>query len=142
MVSLPWKIEKSELSSNYDVAKRRFDQLIKTFKHNMCLYKDYYRLIQDYVKQGIVEKVENGQNARATYYMPHRAVIKEERVTTRLRVVFDASSRMPGCISLNYCLFPGPNLNPDLLSVLLKYPIAFMSDISKAFLQTTYLRLI
>lgn len=27
LVNLPWKIEKHELSSNYDVAKRRFEKL-------------------------------------------------------------------------------------------------------------------
>ena len=58
--------------------------------------------------------------------------IKEERLTTKLRVVFDASSHATGCLSLNDCLMKGPNLNPDLLSILLKFrqhKVAFMADI-------------
>lgn len=41
-------------------------------------------------------------------------------------------------MSLNECLYKGPNLNPELLSVLLKFRenrIAFTADIEKAFLQ-------
>lgn len=41
-------------------------------------------------------------------------------------------------MSLNECLYTGPNLNPELLSVLLKFQenrIAFTADIEKAFLQ-------
>lgn len=70
--------------------------------------------------------------------MPHHAVIREDKATTKLRVVFDASSHKDGCPSLNDCLLAGPNLNPDLLTILVKFrlhPIAFMADITKAFLQ-------
>ena len=43
------------------------------------------------------------------------AVIKEERLTTKLRVVFDASSHATGCPSFNDCLMKGPNFNPDCI---------------------------
>lgn len=70
--------------------------------------------------------------------MPHHAVLREDKVTTKLRVVFDASSHEEGCPSLNDSLFTGPNLNPNLLDVLIKFrlhQIAFTTDIAKAFLQ-------
>jgi len=60
------------------------------------------------------------------------------KVTTKLRVVFDASSHDIGSPSLNDCLLTGPNLNLDLLSILIKFrlnKIAFTTDIKKAFLQ-------
>ena len=137
-VSLPWKSENNNLSSNYDVAKRRFDQLIKKFQNDVPLFDQYREVIQDYVSQGIVEPVENVVSDNPIYYLPHRAVINEEHLTTKLRVVFDASSHATGCQSLNDCLMTGPNLNPELLSILLKFrqhKVAFMADITKAFLQ-------
>ena len=85
-----------------------------------------------------MERVQNAVTDNPTYYLPHRAVINEERLTTKLRVVFDASSHAEGCQSLNDCLMTGPNLNPELLSILLKFrkhEVAFMADITKAFLQ-------
>lgn len=45
---------------------------------------------------------------------------------------------MKGCPSLNDCLLTGPNLNPNLLDMLIKFrlhKIAFQTDITKAFLQ-------
>lgn len=73
-----------------------------------------------------------------TYYLPHHAVIREDKVTTKLRVVFDASFYEEGNPSVNYCVITGPNLNPDLMNVLLKFRlhhIAYMADIKKTFLQ-------
>lgn len=52
--------------------------------------------------------------------------------------MFDASSHKEGRPSLNDCLLTGPNLNPNLLDVLIKFrlhQIAFTADITKAFLQ-------
>lgn len=54
---------------------------------------------------------------RATYYMPHREVIREESLTTKLRVVFDASSHAQGFPSLNDCCDKGFNLNRELRQV-------------------------
>ncbi|XP_070390992.1 uncharacterized protein [Dermacentor albipictus] len=70
--------------------------------------------------------------------MPHREVIREESLTTKLRVVFDASSHAQGFPSRNDCLDKGVNLNPELLQVLLRFrrfPVAINSGIEKAFLQ-------
>lgn len=69
--------------------------------------------------------------------MPHQLVIKESR-TTKLRVAFDASSRSHRSKSLNDNLESGPNLNADLVGLLLnfrKHKIALVADIEKAFLQ-------
>lgn len=71
------------------------------------------------------------------YYMPHHAVIREER-TTKTRVVFDASAHARGHASLNESLNSGPNLNADLVGLLLKFRthrIALVADIETAFLQ-------
>ncbi|XP_065658389.1 uncharacterized protein LOC136082904 [Hydra vulgaris] len=54
--------------------------------------------------------------------------------TTKLRIVFDASSNSP---SLNDCLEKGPCLLPMLIDILIRfgtYKIAVASDIEKAFL--------
>ncbi|XP_064475627.1 uncharacterized protein LOC135389519 [Ornithodoros turicata] len=70
--------------------------------------------------------------------MPHHAVIRRDRETTKVRIVFDASSKSPGCISLNEALHAGPNLNPDVLQLLLQfrtYEVALTADVEKAFLQ-------
>ncbi|XP_057711992.1 uncharacterized protein LOC130929085 [Corythoichthys intestinalis] len=103
----------------------------------------YNDVIQDYLQQGICEDVSENptatkQHKAVEYYMPHHAVLREDKVTTKLRIVFDASSHEEGSASLNDCLLIGPNLNPNLLDVLIKFrlhQVAFTADITKAFLQ-------
>ena len=42
-------------------------------------------------------------------YLPHFPVIKKDRLTTKVRIVFDASARYNG-FALNYVIFQGPKL--------------------------------
>ncbi|GBN08579.1 hypothetical protein AVEN_264857-1 [Araneus ventricosus] len=69
--------------------------------------------------------------------MPHSAVVRTDKETTKVRMVFDSSSKGKGHKSLNDCLTPGPPLNPRILDVLLRFrefEYAFCSDIQGAFL--------
>ncbi len=86
----------------------------------------------------MIEEVKNVETENPTYYLPHHLVIRENRATTKLQVVSDASSHERESRSLNECLLIRPNLNPDLLGILIKFRqhrIAMMADITKAFLQ-------
>jgi hypothetical protein len=60
-----------------------------------------------------------------------------DKNTTKIRPVFDGAAKSKFGPSLNDVLETGPNLNPDLLSVLIRfrmYRIAWIADIEKAFL--------
>ncbi|GFU62302.1 uncharacterized protein TNCV_4402261 [Trichonephila clavipes] len=66
------------------------------------------------------------------------AVIREDKTTSKLRIVFDASSHAKGQLSLNDCLHIGTNLNPDIFLLLVKFRenrVAFTAVIKQAFLQ-------
>ena len=72
-----------------------------------------------------------------THYIQYHPVIRDDKKTTKIRIVFDASARDTG-LSLNNCLYKGPHLAPLLYDVLLRFRshvIALTSDIEKAFLQ-------
>ncbi|GFX11525.1 integrase catalytic domain-containing protein [Trichonephila clavipes] len=64
-------------------------------------------------------------------------IIKNESLTTKLRLVFDASAHEEKQLSLNDCLFHGVNLNPNILDLLIfrLNKIAVLADVEKAFLQ-------
>ena len=139
-VELPWRHEKPELPDNYRIAKRRFEGLQRRLRADVVFSQRYNEVIEDYLQQGIVEEVIEGEcsTSNIKYYLPHHAVLREDKQTTKLRVVFDASSHEENSPSLNNCLLTGPNLNPDLLGILIRFrlhEIAFMADIKKAFLQ-------
>ena len=71
------------------------------------------------------------------HYLPHHAVIKNERDTTKTRIVFDASSKIGNNPSLNDCLHSVPCLLPLIFDILLRFRIgdvALVADIKQAFL--------
>ncbi|XP_064461678.1 uncharacterized protein LOC135371619 [Ornithodoros turicata] len=101
--------------------------------------EEYDDAILLYRQNGHAEVAPLEEAAENTlYYMPHRAVIKQDRDTTKVRVVFDASSSASGEPSLNDVVHVGPNLNPEILHLLIKFrseAVALVADIEKAFLQ-------
>ncbi|XP_064483001.1 uncharacterized protein LOC135395842 [Ornithodoros turicata] len=139
-VALPWKIDPSVvLNDNYDVAVTRLKKLVARLRRTDGLLLRYDGVIRDYLNLGHAEVVDESiEPKNLVYYMPHSAVIREDRATTKVRVVFDASSHAPDSISLNQCLDKGINLNPDILQLLLRFrsdKVALTADIEKTFLQ-------
>ena len=84
-------------------------------KRDPVKFKHYDKVIQDQVKMGFVEKVEeNRPKLVACHYLPHHSVAKESS-STPLRVVFNCSSKSgPQQISLNDCLMTGPSLTKKI----------------------------
>lgn len=141
-VTLPWKSEsvKSDLMDNFNNAKKRLIKLQVKLDQDDNLSHEYYKVFDDYERTGIIEEVPSHelQATHPTYYMPHRPVVKEDRVSSKVRPVFDASAKGYNGVSLNDCLHTSPSLNPDLVEVLVRFrrwPIAITGDITKAFLQ-------
>ena len=70
------------------------------------------------------------------YYLPHHAVLREDKATTKLRIVYDASARTCSS-SLNDCLYTGPKSGKKIMDILLRFRIhrvAIAADIEKALL--------
>ena len=88
----------------------------------------------EYLGLGAIEVEPNPSSPG--YYLPHHAVLREEAVTTKFRVVFNASASRKGEKSLNDVLNAGPSLLPSLAGLLLRFregAVGFQSDIKKAF---------
>ena len=97
----------------------------------------YNQIIKEQQDAGIIEEVPkyNIPTAGNTYYMPHQLVVREDRVTTKLRIVYNTSSKLHGK-SLNESWENIPTKNRGLFSVLLQFrahKVALIADIEKAF---------
>ena len=80
---------------------------------------------------------DNSGEPNKVHYSPHRAVVKENRETTKVRPVFDCSAKLKNEPSLNQCLYAGPCLLPKIFEILLRFrlrKIGIISDIEQAFL--------
>ncbi|GFX27388.1 integrase catalytic domain-containing protein [Trichonephila clavipes] len=93
---LLWKEDSRELKSNYETAKRRLLGLSKTFEKNEeSSYLKYDEIIKEHLRDDIIERMNMnlGQNINTGYFLPHHAVVREQKDSTKVRIVFDASSK-------------------------------------------------
>ncbi|GFY47682.1 uncharacterized protein TNIN_491851 [Trichonephila inaurata madagascariensis] len=73
----------------------------------MGLLNDYQAVFNDWEDLKIIEKADS--KIGSSYFLPHRPVVKNDNITTKIRPVFDASARESGK-SLNQLLYTSPNL--------------------------------
>lgn len=65
--------------------------------------------MEEYLDFGHMEEViDEHQIPKRSSYLPHHAVIKKSSLTTKIRVVFDASAKSSIGVTLNDMLMCGP----------------------------------
>ena len=91
---------------------------------------EHDRIIQGQLQKGITEPVKETQSenldsslldneGKPIHYIPHHAVICQERATTKIHIVYDKSAKIANLEpSINKCLQTGPNLYPSCLMYL------------------------
>ncbi|KAL3091294.1 hypothetical protein niasHT_027108 [Heterodera trifolii] len=151
-VRLSWKEEVTSLPDNYYFALGRLKSNFKKLREKPCLLKQYHEIIHDQLEKGMIERVDSSINYwklkgakerdelnGVLHYLPHHFVERQDKQFTKIRVVFDASSKLRKEFpSLNECLNKGPNLYNDLAGILLRArlkPVLVTCDVEKAFLQ-------
>ena len=123
----------------YTLSKHQLSILKTKLDKNEELKQEYNQVFDNYLKDGIIEKAADDDYGvvEKTHYLPHRAVVRCDKETTKVRVVFDASAKNGNEPSLNDCLYAGPCLLRQLYDILVRFRlhnIILMSDIKQAFL--------
>ncbi|KAL0839000.1 hypothetical protein ABMA28_016997 [Loxostege sticticalis] len=140
-VRLPFKTEPAILpTGSREIASRRLSSLEKRLSKDPQLYKEYDNVLQEYLTLNHMELIVHDtpeQRAKAVY-LPHHAIVKLDRQTTKVRVVFDASAKGFNGVSLNDQLLVGPPLQEELRDIIMrwrKHKVAFTGDIVKMYRQ-------
>ncbi|XP_067049218.1 uncharacterized protein [Acropora muricata] len=138
-VRLPWKRDHPKLENNYAQAVKRLESIERKLKRDPEKAEAYSTAIDQYVEKGFAEEVLDLTSGDGSVrYLPHHAVFRADRQTTKCRIVFDASAREQDSVSLSDCVLPGPALQPNLASVLIRFrthTIGMMADVEKMYLQ-------
>lgn len=139
VVRLPIRTHIS-LGNSMTQAIKRLISLERRFTKNPELKEAYSEFLKEYLQQGHMSLIENQSMLleQEHYIMPHQPVVRPESKTTKLRVVFDASSRTTNSMSLNNKLMPGPNLQADLQKILIRFrtqEFVLTADITSMFRQ-------
>ncbi|XP_026741350.1 uncharacterized protein LOC113503524 [Trichoplusia ni] len=102
------------------IAEKRFKGLEVKFKKNEKLKEEYGKVIKEYLQ------------------LNHHAVVREDKETSKVRVVFDASCKGSKGMSLNDNMLVGPTLQADLRHTIIRWRthhIWFVADIVKMYRQ-------
>ena len=150
-IGLPWKqIDDKPLPNDFQLSLDRLNSLYSRLEKDSEILAEYTHITDEQIKLGIVEYVPEEEQTREfieqnnVHFLPHFAVIRKDRETTRLRIlriVYDGSAKTADRdYSFNNYLEAGRNSLPQLFDVLTSFRsnlIAFTSDVEKAFLQVS-----
>jgi hypothetical protein len=112
-VSLPWRENHPELCDNYNQPVKRLESVEKQLLRNPIRAEAYKSSINQYHERGFAEEVKDTKahdnDIKLVRYLPHHAVFRDDKTTTKCRVVFDASAREEDSVSLNDCVYLVPH---------------------------------
>ncbi|KRX38442.1 hypothetical protein T05_14190 [Trichinella murrelli] len=116
-VRLPWLEDDAQLPNNYHQALSRLQQIERSLKNDLRKAAHYERGMREYLEEDFVEEVTDrtGYPGRM-WYLPHHAVIREDKTTTRLDLNSNNNSI---CSELTRFEPEDPNLLPEPVLVLL-----------------------
>lgn len=106
-IGVSWKEGEPKLTSNYEIAIERLKSQEKSLRRKGPeVMKAHSKIFDDYEKKNYIQKVPKSE-AEEQWFLPHFPVIREDRVTAKVRIAFDASVKHDGK-SLNSAIRLGP----------------------------------
>lgn len=139
IISIPFKNEPEgpeRLGESKGQAIARFLQVEKRLARDRNLGMEYERVLQEYIDLGHMTEVTTLPQEDKKYYIPHHAVVKPDRLTTKVRVVFDASAKTSTGWSLNECMYTGSKQQRELTDILMNWRMfryVYKADIEKMY---------
>ena len=137
-VGLPWKTKDRDLPDNFTMAMYRLKSTDKRLQKSPELAKAYSDVLETYQDKGYIRKVlPEEEKSDQVWYLPHFPILRPDKSTTKVRVVFDASAKCKE-VSLNDFLLQGLKFQNDLFTVLHRFrrdPVALMCDIKEMYFQ-------
>jgi len=138
-IAIPRKENFTNLPNNMEMAEKRLQNLERRLSRQPEVAKEYAKNIEGHLEKGYITKLPQVEDEESTvkWYLPHFLVVKKDRSTTKVCIIFDASARYNG-FALNDVIFQGPELQINLFDVLLRfrrYPVALTGDIAEMYLR-------
>ncbi|XP_066581364.1 uncharacterized protein [Prorops nasuta] len=131
-VRLPFNNDGIISHDSRSIALKRLLLLERKFKKNPELQKEYTRITEEDIELNHTSLANS--TGESEYHMPHHAVIKQSSLTTKVRIVFDASAKINESMSLNELLLVSPTIQEPLITHLIRfrtYKFVVTADITK-----------
>ena len=138
VVAVPWRNERPSLPNNRSLAERRLESTERKLEKNPEIADSYQKVIKEYLEKKYIRRVSPDEpTPPEEWLLPHFPVVRADRSTTKTRIVFDASAKFQGK-SLNSEALPGPKLQADMFSILVRFRkelVALVGDVSQMYHQ-------
>lgn len=122
VVKLPLKENVENLGESKNTALNRLYSVERKLKSRPELKEQYQSFMLEYEQLGHMTQISrNLKSDTPVYYMPHHCIERPGSLTTKVRVVFDASCKSTTNLSLNDVLKIGPVIQFDLFIHLLRF---------------------
>ncbi|XP_057366192.1 uncharacterized protein LOC130687046 [Daphnia carinata] len=138
---LPWNENKNRLSKNVAMSEGQAKALIRRLERDKEMKISYEAEFGKLKEFRFISRADTSFGGIYTI-LPHHPVVRRDKTTSRVRPVFNGSAKPKTGFSANDCPEEGPNLNPDILDVILLFrlnPIAWTADIRQVFLMVKLL---
>ena len=81
------------MPDSYNMALQRLENTEKRLHRSPEIATAYSKVIDQYIEKGYVRKVPDNEKVDSKWYLPHFPVLRPDKDSTKIRIVFDASVR-------------------------------------------------
>ncbi|XP_024877647.1 uncharacterized protein LOC112458304 [Temnothorax curvispinosus] len=121
IVRLPFKNGPPHIGDTFRKASFLYSKMERRLSQKPEIAAQYHDFLKEYESMGHMEEVHYDELSRyPSVYIPHHFVLRESSTTTKLRVVFNASSKSDDKTTLNDFLMAGPKLQQDIAAIILR----------------------
>ena len=138
-VGFPWIPEATLTNTNEAISRKGLENVERKLSRDEKLKGEYGGIVEEQLRAGVIEEALKSPSGKRVFYMPHKPIVKQSTVTTKVGMVFDTSVKpQPLTNSINDCMFTGFPLQPFLWDIMVRVRMStslLLGDIEKAFLQ-------
>ena len=104
-VNIPWIPGAKLDETNEEQSRRRLHNMESKLGRNEQLKAEHTQIVEEQLEEG-VERIPNKPIGERVFYLPCKAEVRTEALTTKVRMVFDASAKQhPLAASVNECMY-------------------------------------
>ena len=92
-IGISWRQDKPSFENNYEMALSRLKMPKKSLLKKIPKVSETYdQVIKDYEKKGYITKMPKTDESQ--WFLPHFPIIREDKATTKVHFVFDATAAL------------------------------------------------
>ena len=130
---------KDQLANNREAALKHLEITERNLANKDFVKEEYQSTLNAYLGKGYLGKLSpEEKQSPESRHLPHFPIVRMDKTTTKVRIVFDCSARHSG-VSLINVIHAGPKMQAELFDNLIRLrrnPVGIVCDIKEMCLST------